>query len=314
MHRDYHPSPAAPARRPFRWRWLALAAIAAWMATGLFSVQPNEIAVVQRCGRALAERRPPGLHAGFPWPIDRVHRVKMLEQKRVGVGVMLAERELGRRVEPQQAECLTGDRNIILVSAVVQYHIEDPYRYLFQSRDTEGLIRSATAGALAAVVSSMKVDDVLTIQRVAVQNEVKQRAQQLLADYGAGVWLNAVSLEGVSPPQEVAEAFRDVAAAREDAQTARNEADGYRNRLGPKSRAEAEQIRLEAEGYAAEVVERATGDADRFRRMAGELSSGRELTIRRLILETLEEVLPRLAKVLVDGPEKVDLGIVEERP
>ena len=313
MHRACHPSPT-PRRRRIRWwallPWLAVA----YAATGFYAVQPNEVAVVRRCGRLLPERRKPGLHFGFPYGIDRVDRLKILERKRVAVGTSLAERDLGRRVEPQQAECLTGDRNLILVSAIVQYQIERPEDYLVNVAGVPEVVRNAAGSALAGVVSSMKVDDVLTVERIAIQNEVRRATQTALDRYGAGVRVTSISLEGVTPPQEVAEAFRDVTSAREDRQRAVSEAQGYANRTLPQARGEAHQIRLEAEGYADEVVQKARGDVDRFAQMQAQLSPGnRRLTEKRLILETMERVLPRLNKVVVDSGtgDALDLGLIE---
>lgn len=307
-----HPIGGGPQRR---WRWVRLAPWLAlgYLATGFYSVQPNERAVVRRCGKALPGLRAPGLHFGFPYGIDRVSRIKMLELKRVGVGIALADRALGRRAEPRQAEGLTGDRNLILISAVVQYRIADAAAYLFSTRDVPALIEDAAAAALSSVIASMCVDDVLTVQRIAIQNEVLRASQATLENYGAGVQVTSVSLEGVAPPQEVAGAFRDVTSAREDRQRAINEAQGYANRLVPQARGEAQRVLLEAEAFAGEVIRKAQGDADHFLKILGQLSDDRGLTTKRLILETMEQVLPRLKKVVVDGNagRALDLGLIE---
>jgi len=288
--------------------WLVLA----YLATGFYSVRPSEQAVVRRWGGALGRLRSPGLHFGFPYGIDRVSRVRVLESKRVGVGTTLAERVLGRRAEPQRAECLTGDRNLILVSAIVQYQIKDPKAYLFNVADVPVLVRNAAASALSSLIAGMNVDDILTVQRDAVQVRALRATQTALDRYRAGVQVTVVSLEGVAPPQEVADAFRDVTSARGDKQRAINEARGYANRLIPRARGEAHRILAEAEAYREEIVRRAEGEAERFVRVAAELSNNRQLTVRRLILETMEEVLPRLNKVILDG-HAVDLGLFEAK-
>lgn len=311
MHRAYHPTPAK-SKQPFRWLallpWLAVA----YAATGFYTVKPNERAVVRRCGRALPDLRLPGLHFGFPYGIDSVTRIRVFEHKRIGVGVTLTERSVGRLAEPARAECLTGDRNLIVLSAVVQYRIADPEAYLFSITDVPGLVGNVTSGELASVVSSMKVDDVLTVQRIAIQNEVMRSTQAKLNRYAAGVEVTSVSLEEVAAPQEVSDAFRDVTAAREDRQRAVNEAQGYANRLLPQARGEAQRALLEAEAYRTQVVEAAGGDADRFKRIQAKLADNRRLTVLRLILETMERVLPRLNKIVLDDdPGGVDLGIIE---
>jgi membrane protease subunit HflK len=255
----------------------------------------------------------PGLNYGFPVGIDRVTRLKMLERKRVGVGVGLADRTLGRLVEPREVECLTGNRNLILAPAVAQYEIVDARAYLFHVADVPSLVRGVTAGALSSVISRMDVDDVLTMERKTIQYEVLRLAQEALDSYGAGVRITAVSLEGLAPPQEVIEAFQDVTRAREDQERLLDEAEGYANRLIPRARGEAERTRLEAEGYAQEVVEKARGDATRFKRVVEQLAEGRDLTLKRLILETMERVLPRIRKIVLaeDAAEALDLGLME---
>lgn len=313
MHRAYHPTPVVK-RRPFRWRALLPWVVAVYVATGFYTVQPDEQAVVRRCGELLTQVRTPGLHFGFPWPIDRVTRFKVLQTKPVGVGMTLADRDLGRLAEPQQSESLTGDRNLIVAGAIVHYRIADPVEYLLNTTDVNALVRDTAASALASAVSSAGVDNVLTVDRVRIQDEVRRAAQELLDSYHAGVSVTTVSLEGVAPPQEVAEAFRDVAAAKADQQRLVQEAEGYVNRLGPQTRGDADRIQREAEAYAEEAVKKAQGDGQRFTEMAAELSSGRTLTFKRLILETMEIVLPRLKKIVLDDrrDQSVDLGLIEE--
>ncbi len=314
MHRAYHPSPKLPERR-IRWRrllpWLAVV----YALTGLYSVQPNERAVVRRFGKALSQTRGPGLHLGLPYGLDRVSRVKVLEQKQAGVGMSRWSRVLGRRIEPRQTECLTGDRNVILLSANVQYQVADVDQYLFNVGDVPALVENVAAGALCSVISSMEVDDILTAQREAIQVEVRRRSQARLDEYGAGVRVNSVLLdERTEPPQEVRQAFRDVTAAREDRQRAVSEAQGYANRLKQQAEADADGMIQKAQGYAHQITALAAGDADRFSAMAAELDRGRELTFKRLILETMEQVLPRLKKIVLDedAAETIDLGLIEE--
>jgi modulator of FtsH protease HflK len=311
LHHHSHPPRHHPPRRcaiailP----WL----VAAYLATGIYSIQPNEQAVVRRCGRALTGLWGPGLHFGLPYGIDSVVRVKMGELKRVGVGAGLADRALGRVGEPRKSENLTGDRNLVTVSAVVQYRILDARSYLFSTRDVPALIASVTSGALSSVITAMRVDDILTIERIAVQNRVKRISQDVLDGYGAGVQITSVSLEGVAPPAEVAPAFRDVTIAREDRERTINEALGYASRLLPQTRGEAQRIVVDAEATKEESIRKAQGDAARFCKMAAQAANAPELTARRLILETMEEVLPKLKKIVVgaDSNRDLDLGLIE---
>jgi len=320
-HHDHEHSHghAGPGWRPNFWLWM-LAALAAWAATGIYVVQPNERAMVWRCGQILPDPTLPGIHFCLPWGIDRVTRLKVHEQKRVGVGLSPEDRNLGRAVEPRRAECLAGDRNLIAISAFVQYDILDARAYLIRTADVSLAIENLATAELSAAIAARNVDDILTLGRLEIQQQVlvalKQRLRQWESEgRGLGVQINAVTLETVGPPQEVEEAFRDVISAREDRQRVVNEAQGYANALIPSARGEAGRIRLEAEGSAAETVERARGEADRFDRIVAQLASGREVTMQRLILETLEEVLPRLKKIVLDDQtrKQIDLGVIEDQ-
>src|SRR5271157_2001009 len=310
---------ARPGWRPNPWLF-SLAALAAWAATGIYVVQPNERAVVWRFGRILPDLALPGIHYGLPWGIDRVTKLRVNEQKRVGIGLSLEDRDLGRTVDPRRAESLAGDRNLIAISAIVQYDILDAKAYLIRTADVPLAIENLATAGLSAAIASRDVDDILTLGRLEIQQQVLAALKKRLAEWGdegrgLGVQINAVTLETVRPPQEVDEAFRDVISAREDQQRTINEAKGYAAALIPSARGEAGRVRLEADGSAAETVEKARGEADRFDRIVAQLASGREVTTERLILETLEEVLPKLKKIVLDdkAEKQIDLGVIEDQ-
>jgi membrane protease subunit HflK len=241
--------------------------------------------------------------------------LRLRELKRVPVGRGLLERALGRPSTPRLEERLTGDRNLILASAIVQYEIRDARDYLFNVTDVPGLVSNVTSAALSSVISGMKVDDILTVDRLAIQEKVRRDAQAALTRYGAGVRLTAVQFEELAAPREVAGAFRDVTRAREDRQRVVNEADGYAKRILPQTSGEATKLLLEAEAQGEETVQKALGDATRFSMLLEEMRGDRSLVFKRLILETLERVLPRLRKIVLDrgAADAVDLSILEEK-
>jgi len=323
MHREcqphqHHHAHARGARRRVSWPALAICLAAAYAATGFYSVQPGEKAIVRRCGRALPESRDPGLHFGLPYPLDRVDRVRMIESKQVAVRTTLTEQTLGRRGQPSEAECLSGDRNLILVSAIVQYHVrlDAPGEYLFNTADVATLVHNTAAAALTSAVASRPVDKVLTVDRLLIQNEVRDATQAALDDYGAGVRVTAVALRDVGPPPPVEEAFRDVNSAREDRQRMQNVALKYAAEREAQTRSEENGIALAAEAEAYEIRRTADGEAARFLKQREALATGRQIAALRLILETAEEVLPRVKKIVVNGEtgRAVDLGIIEAGP
>lgn len=313
-HGHEHPEHVKGSWRQGLWLLLVLGALA-YTATGFYTVKSNERAIVRRFGRAQEAIRESGLHFGLPYGLDRVSPIKATEAKRVGVRMSLADRTLGRTGDPLQAEVLTGDRNLIIVSAVVQYTIADPKGYLFKVADVPALVRSVAASELTRIVSGLSVDEVLMEKREIIRNDARTAMQAVLNRYDVGVRVKSVSFPsgGVAPPAEVADAFADVTSAREDRERAKNIAEGYANRIEAQSRGEAQRILTEADGYAGELVEMAHGDAERFLAEAAELRTHRALTLKRLVLETLEEVLPRMKKVILDpkAGRGLDLGIIE---
>jgi membrane protease subunit HflK len=288
---------------------------AIWVATGVFSVQPNEQAAVQRFGRMLPDLRGPGLHIGLPAGLDRVTRLRVQELRRVAIGAGLGARAAGRDAS-SAVEFLTGDRNLIGVAGVVQFRVEDVRAFLFTAADVSKLVEDTASAALTTVLAAMPVDEILTSGRLAMQEQIRTDAQAALEARHAGVRIASVTLESVVPPQEAAEAFRDVAAAREDRQRTINEAQGYANRLLPQARGEARQMVLVAQAQAGEMVAVAQGESERFRALVGQIGAARDVTILRLVLEAAEEIMPRLRKVVVDASSRrtLDLGILEAAP
>jgi membrane protease subunit HflK len=198
---------------------------------------------------------------------------------------------------------LTGDENIVSADAIVQYKIKDPVSYLFNIILPEETVKSAAEAALRQVIGERKIDEALTIGKYEIQEETKKLLQILLDSYKSGIFIVAVQLQDVNPPNEVQEAFKDVASAKEDKSKYINQAQGYENDLIPKARGEAVQITKEAEGYKIERIKKAEGDVAKFNNILTEYKKGEYITQARLYLETMEEILPNMNKVIVDLKE-----------
>jgi membrane protease subunit HflK len=289
--------------------WAALLAL--WAASGLYLVGPDQQAVETLAGRVVAPRVMPGLHYALPWPIESVTRLKVLQLRRLEVGGDLPDRVLGR-TQSMRSQFLTGDQNLIHLRAVVQYSVGTPADYLFRSDDPVQLVGATVESELARRVARRPVDAVLTTERIAIQNDVRTAAQKLLNDYRAGVLLSTVNIESAAPPPQAAEAFRDVASARADTSRIVSQAQGYANDLIPRARGQARQLLEEAAGYRQRKVDEATGDASRFNQVAAEYDRAALVTRRRLYLETMEEVLPRIRKLIVDPAGNLDLTIIRK--
>ncbi len=308
----------APAQSPAelpqwrqRTRQVLAATFALWLLTGVYIVGTQQQAVVTRFGAVVEPRVLPGIHASFPWPIDRVTRLKVQQLQRLVIGGDQSDTVLGR-VQPLRSQFLTGDQNIISMRVVAQYSVGSPADFLFRTGDVAQAIGAAVETALAQRVASRNVDDILTTGKAAMLEEVRVASQQVLDEYRAGVLISTINIESVTPPPEAADAFRDVASARADSARIVNEAQGYANEQLPRARGEAQQLVAAAQAYRQRKIDEAQGDAARFTQVAAEYAKANEVNGERLYLETMETILPRIKKLIVDNRGNLDLTIVRK--
>lgn len=307
---DILKEPAAP--EPY-WtrRRIVIGVIVLWILSGIFLVQPDQQVVVTRFGAVTEPRVLPGIHYALPWPIDRVAKLKVQQLQRLVVGGDLPDSVLGRN-NPLAAQFITGDQNIINMRVVVQYSVGVPADYLFRAQDVAKAIGAVVEAELSRRIAHRGVDAVLTTEKVAIQDETLAAAQKRINDYHAGVLLSTVNIENAAPPAEAADAFRDVTNARADTTRIVNEAEGYANDLIPRARGEAEQLRESAEAYKLSKVNQASGDAARFDQMEAEYAKASQVTGQRLYIETMEQILPRIRKMIVDPDGNLDLTILRK--
>ncbi len=263
---------------------LMLLAVLAFGAYDSFHVvEPAERGVVLRFG-AYVDTLQPGPNLRFPRPIEQVAKIDV---DRI-------------RNHMYQALMLTQDENIVHVKMEVQYKVKDAAAYLFNVRDPDTTLAEAASSALREVVGKSKMDYVITDGR----SDVSTRAQALLQDiadrYRTGLQVVKVNLQDAQPPEEVQGSFADAIKAREDEQRLKNEAEAYANEIIPKARGAAARLAEEANAYRAQVIARAEGDAARFDQLIAEYQKAPEVTRERLYLETMEAVLGKVNKVVVD--------------
>ena len=273
-----------------------------WIASGIYIIQPAERAVVFRFGRSTGVTGP-GIHYHFPTPFESVEVEKVDEVKRIEIGFRTISVEPTPRYQkvPRESVMLTGDENIVDVELIVQYRIRDIEEYLFNVSEQTQAVRSSAEAALRQVVGQHPIDEALTEGKLGIQEEIQLQIQEVLDLYEIGLRVQQVKLQTVSVPREVDHAFKDVASAREDRERLRNEAEAYRNDIIPKTRGEAERMIRGAEAYEVERVKRAQGDADRFLEVLNEYRKARDVTETRLYLETMEKILPKIQKYVVDN-------------
>jgi len=277
-----------------------------WLLFGIFyQVNPNEQGVVRRFGK-LVRVTSPGLKLKLPYPFEVVDKPKVTEVKRVEIGFRTVDPGPPARyaVVPQEALMLTGDENIINCQVIVQYKIIDAPKYLFNIRGQEETVRDVAEAAIRSTIGRNNIDETLTTGKFEIQEEIKRLTQEVLDIYDSGIQVLAAQLQDVHPPDEVSDAFRDVASAREDRERLTREAEGYNNDVIPKARGEAQRDIRESEAYMEERIKRSEGDAEKFLLVLNEYQKAKSVTEQRLYIETMEEILPEIKKYVIKSDSK----------
>jgi len=275
---------------PMLFLLIAAAVAALWAFKAIYTVQPDELAVELRFGKPKQEISEPGLHFHW-WPVETVERANVAE-KLVNIGDARGNRATGLM--------LSGDQNIVDVRFSVAYEVSDPQAYLFRVADADEMLQQVAESAMREVVGRRPAQDVFRDDRQGIAEGVRDIVQSTLDEYGAGLRVNAISIEEAAPPREVADAFDEVQRAEQDEDRFVEEANQYSNKQLGQARGQAAQIREEAAAYKSRVVLEAEGEARRFLSIYEEYARAPEVTKRRLYLETMESVLSRSNKVILD--------------
>ncbi len=295
--------------------WLG-ALIGLYLLSGFYIVGSDEVGVVRLFGKVWQPRVQPGLHYRPPFPFSRLDKVKVRQVRRVAIGMETADVVLQRQPQPLRMQFLTGDQNIVNLQAVVQFTVRDPVRFLFAASEPERIIQCVAEAAMAKEVAQMSVDDILTVGKIGVQNRVRGQVQRLLDEvYDLGVTVVTVTIQKVSPPDQVKDAFDAVTKARQSRHQRILEAQSYANTVIPKARGEAQKLLNEAIAYRDKVVAEAKGNAAKFLALLSEYRKAKDVTRVRLYIEAMEELLPKIKKVIVDPRGgKLDIGMIRREP
>jgi membrane protease subunit HflK len=294
---------------------IPLIVLAIWLASGFYRVQPDEQGVVLRFGEWIKTTQP-GLNWHLPSPIETVFTPKVTRVNRVEVGFMgpsEAARSGATRDVPTESLMLTGDENIVDINFVLLWQIKDAGQFLFNVRDPEPTVKAVAESSMREIIGKTPIVEATTEGRGAIELAAREQIQKILDDYGTGILVTQVQLQKVDPPSEVIDAFRDVQRAQADRERAQNEAETFANDILPRARGDAERLLQEAQAYRQEVVARADGDAQRFVSVYNEYVKAQDVTIRRIYLETMENVLRNMNKVVIDS-SATGAGVVPYLP
>ena len=278
--------------------------VVVWALSGLYRVLPDEQGVVLRFGKFVNTTQP-GLNYHFPYPIESVLTPKVTKVNRIDIGFR-SERDSGFGTGggvadvPEESLMLTGDENIVNIDFSVFWVIKDAGKFLFKIQDPEGTVKAAAETAMREVIARSNIQPILTEGRSVIETDTQEIIQQILDEYNSGIQITQVQTQKADPPDQVIDAFRDVQAARADMEISKNEAEAYANDVIPRARGEAAKILQAAEAYKKEVVAKAEGEASRFISIYNEYSKAKKVTQERMFLETMEQVLADINKIIID--------------
>ncbi|MHC0037394.1 FtsH protease activity modulator HflK [Pseudoneobacillus sp. C159] len=264
---------------------LSIVAFTTW-----YTVDESEQAVILTFGKVEQGLTEPGLHFKLPWPIQNVEK---LSKETFSLQFGYEEREGQIKEFPNETKMITGDENIVLADLVVQWKITNPAQFLFNADKPEEILYDATSASLRSIIGSSKIDDALTSGKAEIEADVRDLLSDLISKYDIGISILAVKLQDVElPNDEVRKAFTNVTDARETMNTKINEAKKYRNKRTNEAQGEKDALISNAQGDKAARIERARGDVAIFNKLFAEYSKNPEITRQRLVLETIEQVLP----------------------
>jgi len=287
---------------------LIIGAILIFVFTGLYTIDPDEMGVIQRFGKYLTTTEP-GLHFKIPFGVDTLTKVpvRKVMKEEFGFRTLKAgvKTQYSRRDYSVESLMLTGDLNIADVEWIVQYRIKNPVDYLFKIRNVDETIRDVSESVMREVVGDRSVDEVIVLSRKEIADKVNVILQKRLDTYNAGIEIVTINLQNVNPPDKVKPAFNEVNSAKQEKEKIVNEAWQNYNKIIPEARGKAKRTIEEAQGYAINRVNSAKGDADRFKQVYAQYKKAKVVTRRRLYLEMMQEILPKIEKMyIIDDKEK----------
>ncbi len=272
----------------------------------VYRVDPNEEAVVQRFG-ALARTEALGLHYKLPWPIETVTFVDVTSRHLT---------EIGSRVSGtiDVGTMLTGDSNIVELDFIVAWQVRDPVKYLFSMADPVGVLQQAAESAMREVIGQTDVQPALNEGRGQIEAESASILQATLDRYNSGIQVAAIQLQRVDPPAPVVGAFNDVQNARAELEQQRNQAQAYANDIVPKARGDGQKMIQDAQAYKEKTVAEATGEAQQFVSVLDAYQKARDVTARRMYIDTMEAVLEKARKIVIEPGAEGKTGVVPYLP
>jgi membrane protease subunit HflK len=271
--------------------------------TSFFQIEPEEVGVITRFGKYVRQVEP-GLNFKLPFA-EKINKVPVERQQKEEFGFRTTNAairsEYTKSGTTDESLMLTGDLNLADVEWVVQYRVDDPYKFLFRVREPLVSLRDISEASMRKIVGNRTVNEVLTVGRAEVSTQVLDEIQKLCLEYSLGIKIEQVVLQDVNPPDPVKDAFNAVNQAQQEKETLINQAKSEYNKVIPRASGQAEETIQKAEGYATQRVNNAMGESARFTALYNEYVKAPEVTKRRIYLETMRNAIPKLGnKIITD--------------
>lgn len=287
---------------------IILASLVLWLLSGFYTIDPEEEAVVLRFGQ-YSRVAGSGLNYHLPTPFERViiEKVTRIEREEIGFRSTATyngssqQTNSSQRNISQESLMLTGDENIVDINFEVQWRITNLKDFLFTVYKPKDTVKSAAESAMREVIGNTPIAAALAEGRSTIEQKTRTLLQSILDSYGTGIEIVRLQMLKVDPPAEVVDAFRDVQTARADKEREINQAQTYQNDVIPRARGDAARLVQEAEGYKQQVIALSKGDANRFLAIYNQYKVAKDVTRKRLYLETMEDVLRGMDKVIIDN-------------
>ncbi len=297
-------------RRKFGGSWIIILIIfiliLAWNI--IYKIDPDEVGVIQRFGKHVRTTLP-GPHIKWPSGVEKLTKVPVRKVQKEEFGFRTLAAGVRTRYASEAAYLgeslmLTGDLNVAVVPWVVQFNVKDADHYLFKVRDVRATLRDLAESTMRLVVGDRSITEVIN-KRGEIADQAKLRLQKELDEAETGINVTTIEMQKTNVPEPVQPSFNEVNQAVQEKEKVIYQAREAYNKLIPQARGQAEKTVKAAEGYALDRVNRAMGDAARFSTLYEEYKNSQDITRRRLYLEALREVFPKLGqKYIVDAEQK----------
>ncbi len=274
-----------------------LVIVSLWLATGFYKVDSDENAVILYFGKFYSITTP-GLNYRVPAPFSKVIKRSVIKVNTEEFGSSFQSSRSSNN--DSESLMLTGDENIVDIDFQIQWQISDIKDYVFNIADTNIALQKSAQSAMREIIAKTPIADALSDGKQKVEQETKILLQEILDSYGAGIRIVLVQLLRVDPPRQVIDSFRDVQTAKADKEKEINQAQAFQNDIIPRARGEAAKLIQEAEAYKASVIADSIGQSSRFLSVYREYSRARNVTKRRIYLETMEKIYADMDKIVID--------------